>query len=154
VQIKNRRDFYAGIMFFLFGVAFLAFSMEYQMGTAAKMGPAYFPAVLGGLLALLGAIIIFGSADKKAMNLTVEKFDLGLSGYVLVSIVLFAVTLNYLGFVAALVVLIFVSSRASHEFSWRDTLISMVVLAIASYLIFIKGLQLQLPVWPKFLGLN
>jgi Tripartite tricarboxylate transporter TctB family len=153
VQIKNRRDFYAGIMFFLFGVGFLALSMQYQMGTAAKMGPAYFPAVLGGMLAILGAIIIFGSATTKAAVQTVEKFDLGLSGYIIISIVLFGIALNYLGFVAALIVLILVSSKASHEFSLRDSMISMVVLAIASYLIFIKGLQLQMPVWPKFLGL-
>ncbi len=153
MQIKNRRDFYAGIMFLLFGIGFLGLSLQYQMGTAAKMGPAYFPAVLGGILAVLGAIIFFGSMGKKAQTLTVEKFDLGLSGYIVVSIILFGVALNYLGFIAALIVLILVSSKASHEFKLRDTLISMVVLAIASYLIFIKGLQLQMLVWPKFLGL-
>jgi hypothetical protein len=153
MQIKNRRDFYAGIMFLLFGIGFLGLSLQYQMGTAAKMGPAYFPAVLGGMLAVLGAIIFFGSMGKKAQTLAVEKFDLGLSGYIVISIILFGVALNYLGFIAALIVLILVSSKASHEFKLRDTLISMVVLAIASYFIFIWGLQLQMPVWPKFLGL-
>jgi hypothetical protein len=152
VEIKNRRDFYAGIMFLIFGLVFFGLAYEYQMGTAAKMGPAYFPKVLGGILAVLGLIILFGAFSLKAQKLNVEKFDIPISGYILGSIILFALALNYLGFVAALIILIFVASRASHEFKLRDTLISMVVLAIASYGIFILGLQLQMPVWPKFLA--
>ncbi len=151
--IKNRRDFYAGIMFIIFGLGFLGFSMQYEMGTAAKMGPAYFPAVLGGILAILGLVIAFNSTASSASQRTVEPFDLPIIAYILGSIILFASALTQLGFVVALIGLISVASRASHEFKWRDTLISMIVLAIASYLIFVKGLQLQLPVWPKFLGL-
>jgi hypothetical protein len=49
------------------------------------------------------------------------------------------------------VVLIVVASLASHEFSLRDSLISSVALLILSYLVFVKGLELQFPVWPKFM---
>lgn len=57
MRIKNGRDFWAGLMFAGFGLAFMLTAFSYPMGSALRMGPAYFPAVLGGLLALLGAII-------------------------------------------------------------------------------------------------
>lgn len=70
---------------------------------------------------------------------------------ILGSVALFGMLLPSMGVVVALVVLISVSSLASHDFSVRDTAISIVVLAIFSYVAFVKGLELQFPLWPKFL---
>jgi hypothetical protein len=67
VKIKNYQDFYAGVMFIIFGGFTMFFSTTYNMGTAARMGPGYFPFWLGGVLALLGAIVLFkslGTTDK------------------------------------------------------------------------------------------
>jgi Tripartite tricarboxylate transporter TctB family len=153
MTIKNTRDFYAGLMFIIFGVIFIILSQQYNMGTASKMGPAYFPTILGGILVGLGSIVLIGSISKNAPELKVQKFELDIIAYLLGAVALFATLLVPGGFVAALLGLIFLSSKASHEFSLRDTLISVVVLSIASYLVFIKGLQLQMPTWPKFLGL-
>ncbi len=153
MTIKNTRDFYAGLMFIIFGAIFIVLSLQYTMGTASKMGPAYFPTILGGILVGLGSIVLIGSLAKSAPELKVEKFQLDIIVYLLGSVAVFAALLVPGGFVAALLGLIFISSKASHEFSLRDTSISVVVLAIASYLVFIKGLQLQMPSWPKFLGL-
>lgn len=62
MKIKNPKDFWAGLMFIGSGLFFTIWATEfYQMGTAVRMGPAYFPAVLGGLLTVLGAIILFQS---------------------------------------------------------------------------------------------
>ena len=62
MQIKNGKDFLAGAMFIVLGLAFLLVAQKnYQMGTAVRMGPAYFPSVLGGLLALLGVIVLVRS---------------------------------------------------------------------------------------------
>jgi putative tricarboxylic transport membrane protein len=77
MQIKNPKDFWAGLMFFVFGVFFVVVAVGtpdfinrmwgeklipgYQIGSAVRMGPAYFPVVLGGLMAVLGAIIFFRS---------------------------------------------------------------------------------------------
>jgi hypothetical protein len=59
MQIKNPKDFWAGLMFLASGLFFALWAMEfYQMGTAVRMGPAYFPTVLGFLLAALGAVIL------------------------------------------------------------------------------------------------
>ena len=149
MQVKNRRDFYAGIMFMLFGIIFVGLSQLYQIGTASKMGPGYFPTILGGLLFILGLIVFVGAFGKNAETLSVEKFQFDISLYLLGGVALFAVALGPLGFVLAIALLILVSSKASHEFSIKDTAISIVVLLISSYLVFILGLQLQMPVFPK-----
>ena len=52
MRITSPRNFWAGLMFFAFGLFFAIWAVaNYQMGTAVRMGPAYFPAVLGGVLA-------------------------------------------------------------------------------------------------------
>ncbi len=58
MKIRNAKDFWAGLMFVAFGLAFVLVARNYQMGNAVRMGPAYFPTVLGGLLAILGALIL------------------------------------------------------------------------------------------------
>ncbi|GAA4403248.1 tripartite tricarboxylate transporter TctB family protein [Quisquiliibacterium transsilvanicum] len=138
-------------MFFAFGMIFVVLSQQYHVGSAAKMGPGYFPLVLGGLLALLGAIIALGSISAANDELKVEKVGWRELGLILGSVALFGALLPSFGIVVALVVLIGISALASHDFSLRDTLIAIVVLAVFSYFVFVKGLELQFPLWPKFM---
>ncbi|HVL58733.1 MAG TPA: tripartite tricarboxylate transporter TctB family protein [Burkholderiaceae bacterium] len=151
MRIRNQRDFWSGLMFIAFGIAFMYWSQDYQMGTAAKMGPAYFPTVLGGLLVVLGLLVALPALRAAAQELKVERIDFMALFVVLFSVVLFALLLPYLGFVIAMVALIFASAFASHEFSFRDTSIAAVILVVGSWLVFVKGLELQFPVWPVFL---
>ncbi|MBB5272211.1 tripartite tricarboxylate transporter TctB family protein [Quisquiliibacterium transsilvanicum] len=151
MQIRNHRDLWAGLMFFAFGMIFVVLSQQYHVGSAAKMGPGYFPLVLGGLLALLGAIIALGSISAANDELKVEKVGWRELGLILGSVALFGALLPSFGIVVALVVLIGISALASHDFSLRDTLIAIVVLAVFSYFVFVKGLELQFPLWPKFM---
>jgi hypothetical protein len=65
MKIRNGKDFWAGLMFAAFGLGFMMMSFNYPMGSALRMGPAYFPAVLGGLLAILGAVIFFRAFVSK-----------------------------------------------------------------------------------------
>lgn len=154
MHIRNHRDLWAGVMFFVFGVLFVVLSRQYQLGTAAKMGPGYFPTILGGLLAVLGLIIFFGAFEKHNAELKVERVGWRELLLLLASIAAFGVLLPSMGMVVSIVVLIGVSALASHEFSVRDTVIATVVLIILSYFVFVKGLELQFPVWPKFLTAN
>lgn len=151
MRIRNHRDLWAGVMFFAFGVVFALLSQQYQMGSAAKMGPAYFPTVLGVLLALLGLVIFAGAFSRSNGEARVAAVGWRELGLILGSVALFAFALPKLGIVVSLIVLISVASLASHEFRLRDTAISIVVLLILSYLVFVKGLELQFPLWPKFL---
>jgi len=69
MQIKNGKDFLAGAMFIAIGLAFLLVAQKnYQMGTAVRMGPAYFPSVLGGLLACLGGIVLLRSLASRVSH--------------------------------------------------------------------------------------
>jgi len=65
MHIKNGRDFWAGLMFMGFGLGFVAIAQNYPMGSAVRMGPAYFPSVLGGMLAVLGAMVFFRAFVSK-----------------------------------------------------------------------------------------
>ena len=65
MKITNGKDFWAGLMFIAFGLGFMIVSTNYAMGTAVRMGPAYFPTVLGGILAVLGAVIFFRAFVSK-----------------------------------------------------------------------------------------
>lgn len=154
MRLRNHRDLWAGVMFFVFGVIFVVLSRQYQLGTAAKMGPGYFPTILGGLLAVLGLIIVFGAFDKRNPELKIERVGWRELILLLASIGLFGLLLPKFGMVISIIVLIGVSALASHEFKLRDTVLSTIVLIVMSYFVFVKGLELQFPVWPKFMTGN
>lgn len=148
LQIRNQPDFFAGLLFIALGVAFSGVATQYSLGSAANMGPAYFPSLLGGLLAVLGCVIAVQSLGRSAGEHKVEAMFLRPILLVLGAVAIFGAMLIPLGLVLASLVLITVSSLASHEFAWKYTLLSVIVLTGACYLIFVYGLQLPMPVWP------
>lgn len=150
MQIKNHRDFWAGILFIVTGLLFMYLSRQYTMGTAAKMGPGYFPTILGGLMAVLGLMVLLPSFRGPQIKIT--RIELRMILLVLVAVAVFALTLPKLGFIVATFLLILISSIASHEFNLKTTLISAVVLLLFSWLVFVKGLELQFPFLPTFLN--
>ncbi len=150
MKIYNHRDLWSGVMFLIAGIAFMIMSTKYQIGTAAKMGPGYFPMVLGGLMTALGILITLPALRKRSEVVHVSRFQLREIGIVLLGVVAFASALPKLGFVVATFLLVIIAAYGSHEFRLKETLISSVVLAIGCYLAFVKGLELQFPVWPVF----
>lgn len=151
MKIRNHKDFWSGMLFILTGVLFMVLSRQYNLGTAAKMGPAYFPTVLGGLMALIGLMILLPSLRGSGAVQRIAKVDLKTIVLILVAVAVYAATLPKLGFIVSLVLLVFISSLASHEFHFKSTAISVVVLLIGSWLVFVKGLELQFPFLPFFL---
>jgi len=123
------------------------------MGTAIRIGPGYFPTALGGIVILLGLIVMAGALSAKAPAERVDKFHLPTAMLILGSIVLFGLLLRPLGLIFSLFTLIGVSSYASHEFSWKATLINGAVLIGLCLVVFIWGLKLELKLWPSFLGI-
>jgi hypothetical protein len=151
MKIRNHRDFWAGILFLVTGILFMYLSRQYQLGTAAKMGPGYFPTILGGLMAVLGLLTLLPSIRARTPEVRINKIDLRMIVLILVAVAVYALTLPKLGFIVALFLLILISSIASHEFNLKTTLISAVVLLVFSYLVFVKGLELQFPFLPWFM---
>src|SRR6185436_14024762 len=150
MKIRSPKDFCAGLMFLAFGLFFLAVSRNYQRGSAVRMGPAYFPTVLGGIMAVLGGIILFQSLVVEGPK--VPKLSFKPLFFISLALVLFGYLLKPLGFVLALVVLIFVCAFGGHEFKAREVAILTVVLIIFSVLVFVKGLTLPFPLWPDFMS--
>lgn len=153
MQIKSQKDFWSGLMFIAVGVAFAAGALTYNFGSSARPGPAYFPFGLGVLMALLGGVVLF-----KALTLEVEGGDkigqwaLRPLLIVTLSVAGFGFILPKLGMVISLPLLVFVASTAGDEFHWKDAAINAAVLTLGSWLIFIKGLSLTIPLWPAFLA--
>jgi hypothetical protein len=133
MKIKNQKDFWAGVMFMAFGAFFASFGTQHTIGTAAKMGPSFFPTSLGVIVILLGIVILAG----------------GLS---VGSTALFGLLLKPVGLIVSLLILVVMSSYASHEFSWKATLINAVALIVMCLVIFVWALELQFQLWPSFIG--
>lgn len=151
MKLRNHQDFWSGVMFIVLGVLFIALSKQYQMGTAAKMGPGYFPTVLGGILAFLGVMVAIGAFAKSNPETRLAKVGWRELFLVLLGVGLFAILLPKLGMVVSLWVLIFISALASHEFNFKETFLSAIALSVLAWGVFAKGLELQMAVWPKFL---
>lgn len=152
MKIRNQRDFGAGVMFILVGIFFALIATQYRMGTAAKMGPGYFPFWLGVLMAFIGLLLLFNSFAKKTAEEKMPKWDFKIMLWITGSVVLYGVLLPTMGFFVAVFVLVFVSASASHDFGWKGTLLNAVILMSFTYLAFVKGLGLSFPLLPTFLN--
>src|SRR5512136_1770244 len=102
MQVRNHHDLWSGVMFIAFGLLFVGLSAQYQLGTAAKMGPGYFPTILGGLLAVLGLAIGLGSLSKDNHEARVGKIGWRENLLLLVAVMLFALCLPRLGVVLSI----------------------------------------------------
>ena len=151
MKIKSPKDFWAGVMFLGFGLFFAIWApIFYQMGTAVRMGPAYFPTVLGGMLAVLGLIVLLGSFAIQGPP--VPAFSYRPLILVSVACVLYGYLMKPLGLVGATAALVYVSALGGHEFNWKEVTILYIILMAFSWLVFVKGLTLPFPVWPDFMG--
>jgi hypothetical protein len=151
MKIKSPKDFWAGLMFLGFGLFFVIWAMtHYQMGTAVRMGPAYFPTLLGGMLAVLGFIVLAGSFAVDGPP--VPAFALRPLILISLGCVLYGYLMKPLGLVGATAALVFVSAAGGHEFKLKEVLILFVVLIIFSWAVFVKGLTLPFPMWPEAFG--
>ena len=160
MKIKSQKDFFSGLMFTVVGAAFAYGATSYSIGSGGRMGPGYFPLLLGVILAILGAVVMFKA-------LVVETPDGDKIGkwawkplfFIISANVLFGVLLGGLpsiglppmGLIAAIFGITLVASLAGDDFRLKEVLILSVVLSIGSYLAFVVLLKLQFPVWPTFI---
>jgi integral membrane sensor domain MASE1 len=144
--IRNPRDFHAGALFVAIGIATILLGSRYTLGTAARMGPGYFPRILGILLIVLGALLAFRATRVPGARIPAFRWRPTL--IVLGSVVLFGAIVRPVGVALSTVILIVTASAASHEFRPREALVAGVLLAALAVGVFVVGLQLQLPIWP------
>jgi hypothetical protein len=144
--IRHPKDFWSGVLFIAFGAFALIYGTKYTLGTAARMGPGYFPRILGILLVVLGGVILFRSF--RVQGTPVPRWKLRPTLLVIGGVILFGYIVQPLGIALSTVLLIVLASAASHEFRPKEAVISGVALAALASLVFIVGLGVQLPIWP------
>ena len=161
MRIKSQKDFFAGLLFLALGVAFALGARTYNVGTGARMGPGYFPLMLGIVLAIMGAVeVIKSMVVETQTGDKVGKFVWRPVGYIVGANLAFGVLLGGLpsiklpamGLIVAIFALTIISARAGSEFKWKEILILSAILAVGSYLAFILLLKLQIQVWPTFIS--
>ena len=152
MAINHQRDFWSGVLFLILGVGFAAGALNYNFGSSARPGPAYFPFGLGVLTAVLGAFEIVKAMLSKAKDGDIGHWPMKEMGIILLGVVLFGILLPIAGLVVALPVLVFVSSIPSGEFNVKEVIINCVVLTVFSWAVFVKGLGLTIPMIPAFMG--
>jgi hypothetical protein len=148
VAFLNKKDFWAGMMFLGTGAAAVFISRNYRFGTMLRMGPGYFPTLLGWILILFGIYIMVRGLRSN------EKIKGSWSVRVLImlplSLVLFGILMVYAGFIPALAALVFVSAASGKEFKFVEALLVTVFLVMLSVAVFIWGLGLPYPLINNF----
>jgi hypothetical protein len=162
LRIKSQKDFAAGISFSAVGLAFgIGAWSNYTVGDAARMGPGYFPLLLGLALAALGVAIVFGSLvvdsqdDERIGAIAWRPL-----GYIIGANLAFGALLGGLprlgippmGLIIAIYGLVLIASLAGDEFKLKEVIVLATLLAVGSYVAFVWGLRLQFPVWPTFIA--
>jgi putative tricarboxylic transport membrane protein len=146
--IRGPRDFWAGLLFVAIGAGTLLFSLNFSMGTAARMGPGYFPRALGCLMMVLGAASVLRGISRQGVAIGGWRWrplviTLG-------SVVIFGLIVPHVGLALSTIFLVFAASTASHEFRPIEAAIASVLMAVLCIAVFVYMLGIQLPVWPAF----
>ena len=149
-RIRNPKDFWAGLIYLAIGLGAVIVAQEYKMGTAVRMGPGYFPVVLGGLLAAIGLVSVVRALLRDGEP--VGQFALRGLLLVIGGMLLTGFLFRRAGLVVALPLLIFITSYASIKFRWGASLALAAGLSAFCILVFAWALGLPLPVLGKWFG--
>jgi hypothetical protein len=147
---RNPKDLLTGLLFIAVGLAAVYFVRGHQIGTAMRMGPAYFPTMLGVLLALIGIALVIRSFMRPGLPL--GRFKIAKVAWVVGSILLFGLLLRGMGLVIAIIVIVVLSAYASEKFRWPVALTLAVGIAISSAIIFIALLGIPIPIIGTWIG--
>jgi hypothetical protein len=145
--MKNRdmQDVLGGLGLAALGLFAAIYAQRYEFGDLNRMGPGFFPIVLGILLAALGLMIAIPAFFRSGPAIEVKWKAFAL---VMLSLVAFALTLKSLGLILATVLAVVVSTLADNETRWKNRLMIAMGVAAVTYIVFGFGLKMTLPVWP------
>jgi hypothetical protein len=147
---RNPKDLWTGVLFIAVGLAAIYFIRGHQIGTAMRMGPAYFPTMLGLLQVLIGIAVIVRALVRPGLPL--GRFAFAKIALVLAAIVLFGLLLRGLGLIIAIIVIVILSAYASRNFRWATAAALAVGIAICSAIIFVLLLGIPIPMIGTWIG--
>jgi hypothetical protein len=139
-KVANNADFWAGVMFIIFGAVAVYMSRDYPMGSAMRMGPGYFPTYLGVLMILFGlgigakGILKGGDPIGPWAFRPIVVLSLG--------VVVFGLLIERVGFVPSLVALIIITTFAGRDIRWIELVIVTIALVVGAVAVFIYGIGL------------
>jgi len=145
LKITSQEDFWGGVMFIAFGALAIFIASDYPFGTAARMGPGYFPTWIGIGLIVLGLMIAATGFKDKGEG--VGKFAWKAMVLLSVAFIIFGWAIDHIGFVLAVFFMVALASAAGKEYRWKESLIVAVALIIGCWALFIKGLDLPFPLF-------
>ncbi|WPC66004.1 tripartite tricarboxylate transporter TctB family protein [Rhodoferax ferrireducens] len=157
MKVKSQQDFFSGLLFTVVGIAFAWGATDYKIGDSARMGPGYFPLLLGVLLALLGTVMTFKAlVIETPEGEKVGRFAWRPLVFIIAANLVFGVALGglpslkvpALGLIVGIYALTFMASLAGDRFKAKEAAVLATVLAVLSYLAFVLVLKLQFVVWP------
>jgi len=142
-DLRNNRDWIAGLLFIVLGALATVLARDYPFGTTMRMGPGYFPTMLGGILLVFGATILLrGIRSGERVK---GEWGVRPLAWITLSIVLFGYLLDRAGMVPATVVTLFVAAAAGREFRFKEVLVLAIVMTAFSVAVFSWGLKLPYP---------
>ena len=150
LSIRSQKDFYSGLLFIVFGAAFMWIAQDYGFGTARRMGPAFFPIILSGILIAIG--IFIGARGIAVAEEPMRGFTLKGLVLVIASTLLFGLLVRNAGVPLATALLVAISAFASQRFNWKPTLVLAIGMAVFCVVVFVYALGLPMPVRGPWLG--
>jgi hypothetical protein len=148
--IRSPKDFCAALIYLTFGLGAIYLGQELPMGTAHKMGPAYFPAVLGWVLSFIGLISLIRSFLRKGAPIPAFAWKPLL--LISAATVVFGLIVRGAGLIVALPLFVMMTAFGSAKFRWGPSLALAAGATIFCALVFVKGLGVPLPLIGKWLG--
>ena len=144
---RDWHDIWGGAAMAAIGAAVAFYAMgQYEFGTLRRMGPGFFPTVLGALLAGLGLMIALPAWRRSG---EARPFAAHEALAVLAAIALFGLGLQRLGLMPTTAVAGLVASLPAPRRGWRWRVMLAVAIAALTWLVFKEGLQMTMPVWPR-----
>ena len=140
---RNNRDFFAGLLYILTGTVAIYMALDYPFGSALRMGPGYFPRVLGGIMIAFGiAVMLMGMKNNEKIK---GYWSIRALIVLPLSAVVFGILMEEAGFIPALAALIPAAAASGKEFKWLEVTLLSIGLIVISVCIFIWGLGLPYP---------
>jgi hypothetical protein len=145
IPLYKNKDFLAGLMFILVGGTAMIIARDYPFGSSLRMGPGYFPTVLGGILVAFGIwTLAIGLKRQEPIKRT---WSLRALIVLPLTSVVFGALMEYAGFVPAILVLSVMSAAASPQFRFMEQAMLAIGLAVLSVGLFIYGIGLPYPLF-------
>lgn len=144
VDWNRNKDLWAGIHYIAIGGIGMWIAKDYPFGSALRMGPGYFPTVLGGIMVCMGLYVLALGLRKEHEKIQ-GNWSIRALIVLPISMVVFGWLMEESGFIAAMVALVIVSAAAGREFKWVEVSLLTLGLTVACAAGFIYGLGLPYP---------